>query len=92
MTRNHHSKRATAIHWLSVKKNKGKARLIELAKQDAKGAENLRKIRETRHYLDAVELLLEICINCPLELSELLEVVKQMRVAERQTEMFKNPV
>jgi hypothetical protein len=90
---NKHSKRATAIHWLSEKKRKGNAKLTQLCKEDAMGRkDNTPLINTTRRYLDAVELLLEICINSPLELTELLEVVKQMKRAERQTTMFKNPV
>lgn len=90
------SKRAIAILWLTSKKSKGKAIVQDLARQHATGNPQvpLYKVREAQKFLEAVELLLLICRECPIELTELLELVKQLRAAERQPQLFapKNPM
>jgi hypothetical protein len=90
------SKRATAILWLTDKKRKGKGIVQDLAREHAMGNAKvpLFKVREAQQFLEAVELLLLICRDCPVELTELHEIVKQMRAVERQPQLFapKNPM
>lgn len=90
------SKKAVAILWLHNMKAKGKTRQKALAEQYAAGTVSEHTLRQARKFQAAIDMLLAICTDCPMELDELHEMLKGIKPQPRAQNLFRkknhNPI
>jgi hypothetical protein len=86
-----YSEKATAILWLSDMKEQGKKRLLKLAQEHAQGKLSYYEMTKARQKYEAIVTLLRLISNCPVELSELEEIIKGIEPGVKQARMQLNP-
>lgn len=85
--------KVTAILWLSNMKTKGKTRQRVLADKFQKGEAQRHHLTDAAKMQAAIEKLLHILQDCPMELDELHEMLKGIKVESRQFRITpKNPL
>lgn len=71
-------------------KAKGKTRQKRLAEQFQAGTASAYTLRQAQQFQEAIDLLLTICTDCPMELDELHEMLKGIKPKTKTKNLFRN--
>lgn len=85
--------KAKAILWLYDMKSYGKKRQRQVATKFQAGEANAHDVQKVAKAQKVIDQLLQLLNDCPMELDELHEMCKGIKVDKRQIKMItKNPI